>query len=215
MKDPYETLGVERDADDAKIKAAGKKAAKRAHPDAGGSPEAFNETRQALAILTDPKKREKFDRTGRIDDDKPDSTMSSAMQIIEQKLAMLTNEFLLKGNDPSRYDVVASISNALHADIAQGAETRRQGKSHVEFLKRFAKRFVKKAKKSKLGDLDFLARRFADQIAEIEERTEQVEQSIRSHQLALELIGEYRFERETSSVVVTQGVGSVYGTPRY
>lgn len=68
--DPYEVLGVKRDADDAAIRAAYRKLAKRHHPDLNpGKPEAaerFKQINAANDILSDPEKRGRFDR-GEID----------------------------------------------------------------------------------------------------------------------------------------------------
>jgi DnaJ-class molecular chaperone len=70
MKDPYEILGVQRSADEAAIRAAYRKLAKRHHPDLNpGKPEAaerFKEISAAYELLSDAEKRGKFDR-GEID----------------------------------------------------------------------------------------------------------------------------------------------------
>lgn len=70
MKDPYDILGVKRDASEAAIQAAYRKLAKRHHPDLNpGKPEAeekFKEIASANALLSDPEKRARFDR-GEID----------------------------------------------------------------------------------------------------------------------------------------------------
>ena len=69
-KDPYEVLGVKRDADEAAIRAAYRKLAKRHHPDLNpGNNEAaerFKDINAANDILSDPEKRGRFDR-GEID----------------------------------------------------------------------------------------------------------------------------------------------------
>lgn len=68
--DPYEILGVKRDADAAAIRAAYRKLAKRYHPDLNpGKAEAaerFKQINAANDILSDPEKRARFDR-GEID----------------------------------------------------------------------------------------------------------------------------------------------------
>lgn len=68
--DPYEILGVKRDADAAAIRAAYRKLAKRYHPDLNpGKAEAaerFKQINTANDILSDPEKRARFDR-GEID----------------------------------------------------------------------------------------------------------------------------------------------------
>lgn len=70
MKDPYEILGVQRSADEAAIRAAYRKLAKRHHPDLNpGKAEAaerFKEINAANDLLSDPEKRARFDR-GEID----------------------------------------------------------------------------------------------------------------------------------------------------
>ena len=70
MSDPYEILGVAKGADEAAIKAAYRKLAKRHHPDLHpGDPKAaskFSEINAANDILSDPEKRGRFDR-GEID----------------------------------------------------------------------------------------------------------------------------------------------------
>jgi DnaJ-class molecular chaperone len=70
MRDPYEILGLRRDADEAAIKAAYRKLAKRHHPDLhpgdAKAAERFQELNNANDILSDPERRARFDR-GEID----------------------------------------------------------------------------------------------------------------------------------------------------
>lgn len=67
-KDYYEVLGIKRDADDAAIKKAYRKLAKKYHPDSnGGNAQAeqkFKEVTEAYTILSDPEKRKLYDRFG-------------------------------------------------------------------------------------------------------------------------------------------------------
>jgi DnaJ-class molecular chaperone len=69
-EDPYEVLGLKRDATDAEIRAAYRKLAKRHHPDLNpGKPEAaerFKQINAANDLLSDPEKRARYDR-GEID----------------------------------------------------------------------------------------------------------------------------------------------------
>jgi DnaJ-class molecular chaperone len=69
MRDPYQTLGVAKDASQADVKKAFRKAAKQHHPDQSKDPKAkekFAEANAAYEILGDDKKRAQFDR-GEID----------------------------------------------------------------------------------------------------------------------------------------------------
>jgi DnaJ-class molecular chaperone len=70
MRDPYQILGLERTADEAAIKAAYRKLAKRHHPDLhpgdAKAAERFQELNNANDLLSDPERRARFDR-GEID----------------------------------------------------------------------------------------------------------------------------------------------------
>jgi DnaJ-class molecular chaperone len=70
MKDPYQVLGVARDANQDAIKKAFRKLAKKLHPDLNPGnkkvEQEFKEVNAAYDLLSDPKKRERFDR-GEID----------------------------------------------------------------------------------------------------------------------------------------------------
>ena len=60
----YDVLGLTKDASDSDIKKAYYKLAKVHHPDKGGDPEKFKKVQEAYEILSDPQKRENFDRFG-------------------------------------------------------------------------------------------------------------------------------------------------------
>lgn len=66
-RDYYETLGVERNADETVIKKAFRKLAQQYHPDVNPSPEAeakFKEINEAYQVLSDAQKRAVYDRYG-------------------------------------------------------------------------------------------------------------------------------------------------------
>ena len=67
-RDYYEVLGVDRGADDATLKKAYRKLAKKYHPDMNpGDKEAeakFKEATEAYGVLSDPDKRRQYDQFG-------------------------------------------------------------------------------------------------------------------------------------------------------
>lgn len=67
-RDFYEVLGVDRNADDAALKRAYRKLAKKYHPDSHPgdkvAEEKFKEASEAYAILSDPDKRRQYDQFG-------------------------------------------------------------------------------------------------------------------------------------------------------
>src|ERR1019366_4797979 len=75
-KDPYEVLGISRNADADEIKSAYRRLARRYHPDVNpndpSAEEKFKEVGSAYAILSDPAKRARFDQYGTTDDQPQD-----------------------------------------------------------------------------------------------------------------------------------------------
>ena len=67
-RDPYEVLGVARDADETQIKKAFRKLARELHPDVNSHDPAaedkFKEAAEAYEILSDPERRATYDRYG-------------------------------------------------------------------------------------------------------------------------------------------------------
>jgi curved DNA-binding protein CbpA len=83
----YDSLGIDPAASQEEIQAAYRRKAKAAHPDAGGSPEAFDRLSKAVAILKDPEARRRYDETGDTST-KPTDIHSEAMQAIASVLQM-------------------------------------------------------------------------------------------------------------------------------
>ncbi len=77
MNNPYEVLGVEKDASQADIKKAYRTLAKQTHPDVNQNDpvaeEKFKDISAAYDILGDPEKRKNFDTFGSVDGRGPDN----------------------------------------------------------------------------------------------------------------------------------------------
>ncbi|SIQ14917.1 DnaJ domain-containing protein [Rhizobium sp. RU20A] len=112
MIDPYETLGVARDAGEAEIRAAFRQAAKSAHPDQGGDAEAFAQLSAAHELLKDPVRRKVFDDTG-YDPDMADPKALKGLMMLEA----LVNEMILDERMPGSFDPVAAMRRKLSDDI--------------------------------------------------------------------------------------------------
>ncbi|GAI58661.1 unnamed protein product [marine sediment metagenome] len=76
VMNPYETLGVSTEADKQEIKNAYRDKAKETHPDKGGTKEEFAPIARAYAILSDSRKKARYDETG-LDNDEGDVNKSA------------------------------------------------------------------------------------------------------------------------------------------
>jgi DnaJ-class molecular chaperone len=64
MQNPYQTLGVNRDATPDEVKRAYRKLASKHHPDRGGDTKVFQEIQTAYDTLSDPQRRAAYDNPG-------------------------------------------------------------------------------------------------------------------------------------------------------
>jgi DnaJ domain len=105
--DPYEALGVPHDAPTAEVKRAYRKRAKQAHPDGGGTAEEFEKISRAMLILTDPKRRAKYDATGDADDVAPDNSVALAVSIIVGFVSQVISQYVSgAAGDPCTVDLI-------------------------------------------------------------------------------------------------------------
>lgn len=144
--DPYEVLGVPRDADEKSIRMAYRAAAKRAHPDTAGSdPEAqararkaWDDVSTALLVLTDPKRRQQYDRSGRWDDIEPDNALAGALEIIGAALRAVIDRFGAKTPEMDVLSHVREIMRAARDHAEQDmARLRKQNADYERLAGRF------------------------------------------------------------------------------
>jgi curved DNA-binding protein CbpA len=80
--DPYAILGVQRSADAATVRHAYRRRAKKLHPDAGGDPGAFDDLRRAQKLLLDAERRQIYDQTGQIADERVDNSDANVVALL-------------------------------------------------------------------------------------------------------------------------------------
>ena len=112
--DPYVLLGLERDAGEPAIRSAWRKAAKTAHPDAGGDAEHFGKLQAAYDLLKDPVRRRVYDDTG-YDPQLADPKDIEGVLMLEK----LVNDIILDEREPGSFDPVAAIRRKLSDDIVK------------------------------------------------------------------------------------------------
>jgi len=122
--DLYRELGVGRNASTATIRSAYRKKAKTAHPDAGGSEEAFAMLKLAHDVLTNAEARGRYDRTGEV---KPQAVDQGRMPLFTLLASVLENvvQASINGNADLAYeDVIDAMRIVLkkHADELDKAQ---------------------------------------------------------------------------------------------
>ncbi|KAI9867795.1 MAG: hypothetical protein M1813_007617 [Trichoglossum hirsutum] len=113
---PYEVLGVEKNATANEIKSAYRKQALKNHPDKGGAHESFQNIAFAYAILSDERRRKRYDTTGRTEEslDLEDDDFNWTDFYREQWRDVITEEAIekfkgeYKGSEEEKRDLLGS-----------------------------------------------------------------------------------------------------------
>jgi curved DNA-binding protein CbpA len=137
--DPYETLGVNRDAPMSVIRRAYLTHAKRAHPDCGGSAEDFHALQTAYGILVDPNRRKTFDETGQADP----IDAAIATTALDGLLAAIV-QILQNGMEPDEMDLIevaiitlkSQLATVVQAGVAGAKAARRLSGVRSKFKRR-------------------------------------------------------------------------------
>lgn len=185
MRDLYEILGLKRGAARKDIHRAYRRRAKTAHPDGGGSVEAFNELVTAYAVLSDADARAKYDETGAIDPPRPDNFTGGAIEIIAEKLGLVIHAEA----DLASMDVGALIEQAIRDDIAAR-------KGSVAHQRRAGERLAAlraRTKRKGQGEDNLVARVLDWHALAIQNHIKKHEESVRFLERALEILQDYSF----------------------
>lgn len=147
--DLYGHLGIPREATDFAIRQAYRRKSKSTHPDAGGSPEEFAITRTALAVLTDPKRRAEYDRTGKISDAPIDNTHAAYAEIIcglfDQACAAGAKSRL----EPHQFDVIDAMRELCKNNLDGLAQQKRDLERKLKTAESMGGRFKHKKRRKK------------------------------------------------------------------
>lgn len=195
MTDPYEILGLDKDATPKQINAAFRKKSKEVHPDKkGGSTEEFTRVKEASLVLLDPELRKQFDDTGTVGDKKPDNIAALAMEKI-------ANFFITSINAAD--NPMAPTLSQLNL-VEAGREFFRQqvsgAQQHINDYEKNIKKFEKAMKrlKSKRQD-DVIKNMLRHHTSQMQRIIEATKQEIRCFNIALDILKDYEFETDTAN----------------
>ena len=185
MIDPYQLLGLERDADEAAVKAAYRKAAKSAHPDAGGDLDAFGRLNASYELLKDPVRRRVYDDTG-YDPQLADATDLKGLMMLET----LVNEMILDERAPGSFDPVAGLRRKLTDDLLKA-------RFHILELERHRTRVRQHADRiGRRPDNDVLGAMLRARAQSITEAIKGAETQISAIERAYAMLEGYSYELE-------------------
>lgn len=192
---PYQELGVPKDADAATVKRAYRKAAKQAHPDRGGDAKAMTRVNVAYDILSDPQRRERYDLGGEDLPATPPLELRARIQ-----LGMAFQQALQR---PERVNIPKAAKVFL-------TDQQRAGKAQIAEMKQLQERF-----RARLSDVIFAGKPgeqnvFLDQanaaLGDLQRRIEATGETVEAIGVAIELLVAY-----SSTVPDRQPGGFTFG----
>lgn len=195
----YEKLGLLQGATLAQIRAARRERAKKLHPDVGGKAEDFQEMQRAYLVLSDPKRRAKYDSTGDETEAQPDLHESLVLGIIHAQLMLLLAQ-------PLEVIVINPVVEVMRASIGEEIKnllaSQAEAKKAIGKIERVEKRF---RRRTKLGDKNILFEMLQGQKRQHEQMIERVPEQIKLREEARAILADYEFDRDQ---VFWQGGGA-------
>ena len=118
----YDILGVKRDAEPKEIVRAYRRAARKHHPDANPGDEdaaaRFRAVREAYEVLSDPKRREQYDRTG--DTTPPRAgTHADIINVVQNALFDILHSYSASGAPVEEADIVEMLTYRVEGFASQ------------------------------------------------------------------------------------------------
>lgn len=193
-RDLYDDLDLPRDASEADVRRAFRRQAKKAHPDAGGSPEKFGAIKLAHDVLIDPQRRAKYDKTGRFEDGPANNALSDVMSMIGGALDDAIQAAIGAHRDPAACDLKAGVLASLDKGVEQLRKQQEDMRKGAKLARRLAKRWRRKGKK---GEKNVMATMLEARANQIDEGLKGVEASLETIKRAKEWLKDYDFDPET------------------
>ncbi len=179
---PYESLGVEKDADPETIKKAYRYLAKKHHPDTGDDSSKITDLTTAYDILSDPEKRKRFDETG-------ESGPTNEQQQVYTEFLKMSEEILLKYADKPVKASLVLIRKGIEAHMA---DHKAKVQDQIDILNKAKARILKAPDNDVLGTM--IAQRLDDLTKQMGLLDHQMEIAIK----ALALFDGYEIEEPQS-----------------
>lgn len=196
--DPYAELGLDRDATPDDVHRAYRKRAAKTHPDAkGGSRDKFALVALAKDVLADKDRRDKYDRTGKIDDADggPDLTEAKARDLIATFINLLIDSDPKDPNgnavDIFTVDIIDIVRQQIVAEQNAVEVMKAVANQKMHKASRLEKKFRRKGRGPNV--LAKMARARAD---EESRKIRDYDDKLLIRKLALDLLSKFTFDVE-------------------
>lgn len=201
---PYETLGVGREATPEEIKRAYQAKRSKAHPDKGGTPEAFYPIQKAYEVLSDEKRREQYDKHG------DTSQGPDEHQVILSTIASLVINAL--DNDPyEQNDAIDTARRMTRSKIEQIEQVRARAEAQAKKFRKQAERITRKDAKG----VNFLRDAILAHVRVFENQAESAGRELEIGKRVYAELGEYkcRMSRERATANGPLAAKLFFGSP--
>lgn len=175
MTDPYETLGVPKDADAQSIKRIYRRKAKEHHPDHGGDVNKITELTLAYDILSNPDKRKRYDETGKTEPD-------NRQMLIYAEFCKMCEDILLKNEGMPVKRNVESFKQRIESQYSQAKGDITRKRKVLE---------AAKARITKAPEVDPLGGVIAQRLDDLARQDEEADKAIDIARQALALFDQY------------------------
>lgn len=194
--DPYATLGIDKSASAAVIKAAYRRRARDTHPDRAGTADAgeFQEVVRAYGILSNPEAKKLFDESGVVDEANPQADRKAAMDVLVGVFNEIMEEAGRAGMPLDRFDIVGGLKRVL--DMKRAELQRKSGALQRQVDERLKLR--KRIQRVRSGE-NLFASVLTKQIEAMQKELLDVREALRIIEIALTETGNYESEVEVFS----------------
>jgi curved DNA-binding protein CbpA len=193
--DLYETLGVEKGSPKQTIRKAYRKAAKKAHPDAGGSREKFALIKLAHDTLSDDGKRAKYDRDGTIDEGVKKSIEQRALEMAFRAVEDVVTTIITKfGGHVGEFDIIKDAKIRLLRDKTALQQQIKDGERLVAIRNKTAARF-----RAKKGKENLISRMMENQTNGMIRNIEGLKENCTLIQMSIAVLDDHTFDVELAT----------------
>jgi hypothetical protein len=199
MVDPYTVLCIPKDATKAKVQKSFRRLARKAHPDAGGDREKFEELHRAYRVLMDDASRAHYDATGSLPADKPDVSVPAAKGILTNCFMAVMAQLMGLGKKASDEDLVKLMQEVLKNRRADVAKSKIGHEPHRQFLVDIVGRFETK-------DADnFFEGLIRGMLVNVQEQIAKIDAELSYIQLAGEILKGFKYRHDKKVVMAKAG----------